>query len=264
VTLFGTAARVTQPEGDDALAFLSRDRAWATYPLSYLEPGSGQSVHTWTCERDGRAESLVAVIQLPRLLSVFAMGEAAGIGTILAEMRPQPGAGVFSVREEVLGTLERHLHVTTSYRMVRMALRRGQLRQRRTASAVRLGMDGLEDARRLYGMWTDLNQLPAQLTGGVYFGVYDGAELVAIAGTHCLSRTHRTGVIGNVLTHASHRGQGLASTTTSAVAEELFRMGCEDVVLNVRSGNDAAWRCYQRLGFVSHCGFVEGVFHSRK
>jgi len=53
------------------------------------------------------------------------------------------------------------------------------------------------------------------------------------------------------------------SAATTAVAEELFRLGCEDLVLNVRDGNKIAYRTYIELGFVDHCTFIEGVFHSR-
>jgi RimJ/RimL family protein N-acetyltransferase len=264
MTLFGTTTRVSRPGGDDALALMARDRAWAAYPLSYLDPATALEVQTFIGARPGHSEGLVALTQLPRLVSLFAMGDPDSVAAIVGELRPQPVSGVFSVREETLGAIDRHLRVTTSYRMIRMRVTAARLRPRRAAAAVRLGMDDLEDARRLYGMWTDLNQLPAQLGGGVYFGVRSGPDLVAIAGTHCLTSRHRVGVVGNVLTHAAHRNRGLAATTTTAVAEELFRMGCEEVVLNVRIGNDAAWRCYQHLGFDAHCAFVEGVFHTRR
>ncbi|MDQ6747948.1 MAG: GNAT family N-acetyltransferase, partial [Candidatus Dormibacteraeota bacterium] len=101
-------------------------------------------------------------------------------------------------------------------------------------------------------MWTDSHQLPGQLSQGIYHGVFAGKELVAAAGTHALSLEHGVGAIGNVLTHASHRGKGLASTTTTSVAEELFARGCEEVVLNVRQGNDIALDTYHKLGFRDH------------
>ena len=127
----------------------------------------------------------------------------------------------------------------------------------------RLGIDDLDAVKRIYGMWTDSHQLPGQLTRGIYFGVYSGQDLVAVAGTHAVSPTFGVGAIGNVLTHISHRNRGLASTTTTAVAEELIRLGCDEIVLNVRQGNDAALATYRNLGFSEHCTFIEGVFHSR-
>jgi predicted GNAT family acetyltransferase len=147
--------------------------------------------------------------------------------------------------------------------MRRLRVDANSLRPRRDVAVSRLGIDDLDAVARLYGMWTDNHQLPAQLTRGVYFGVYQGPELVAVAGTHAVSPTYGVGAIGNVLTHISHRNRGLASTTTTAVAEELLRMGCREVVLNVRQGNDVARATYLNLGFTEHCTFVEGVFHTR-
>ena len=111
-------------------------------------------------------------------------------------------------------------------------------------------------------MWTDSQQLPGQLDRGVYYGVSEGGRLVAVAGTHCLAAHSGVGAVGNVLTHAAHRGRGYGATTTTAVTQELFRMGCEEVVLNVRQNNHGARRLYERLGFREHCTFVEGVFHT--
>src|SRR5258708_5402644 len=145
--------------------------------------------------------------------------------------------------------------------MTRMRLDR--FRPRRAAPVRRLGLPELESVKRLYGMWTDQNQLPAQLSQGVYYGVYAGSELVSVAGTHCVSSRYGGAAIGNVLTHISYRNRGLAATTTSAVVEELQRLGCDELVLNVRDGNDSARAAYQRLGFTPHCEFIEGVFPSR-
>jgi predicted GNAT family acetyltransferase len=97
----------------------------------------------------------------------------------------------------------------------------------------------------------------------VYYGVFAGGDLIAAAGTHALSVEHRVGAVGNVLTHIAHRGRGLASTTTTAVTEELFARGCEQVVLNVRQGNDIALDAYRKLGYRDYCTFIEGVFRKR-
>src|SRR5207244_1110433 len=74
---------------------------------------------------------------------------------------------------------------------------------------------------------------------GVYYGFRVGGRLVSAAGTHVISPSARLAVVGNVLTHASHRGRGFATATTGAVTAELLRF-CDQVVLNVRSDNPAA------------------------
>jgi ribosomal protein S18 acetylase RimI-like enzyme len=263
MTLSETSPAVSSPGPHEAASFLLRDRTWGAYPLGYLDPSSGILNQVWTTEEGGETNSLVMLAQLPQLVSIYASGAAPGIERLLGALPGPPASGVFSVRAEALHGLERHFHVSTSYQMRRMRADGRSLRPRHDVDVVRLGIDDLEAVKRIYGMWTDSHQLPGQLTRGIYYGVYRGRELVAIAGTHCVSPMYGVGAIGNVLTHAHHRNRGLASTTTSAVAEELLRLGCDEIVLNVRHGNDAAMATYRRLGFADHCTFMEGVFHAR-
>src|SRR5919197_454065 len=46
------------------------------------------------------------------------------------------------------------------------------------------------------------------IADGVYYGIRAGGKLVSAAGTHVISHNARLGVVGNVLTHADHRGRG--------------------------------------------------------
>jgi ribosomal protein S18 acetylase RimI-like enzyme len=259
----GSAIRVTQPGREAALSYLRRDPVWAAYPLGYLDDDSGVAVDLWASEREGATTSLLALAHLPRLVSFFAVGDPEGISAVMAEVPSPPASGVFSAQLDTMRGLERHINVTTAYHMSRMRLDPRRFQPVAGTEVQRLGLDHLEDVKRLYGMWTDQNQLPSQLSTGVYFGVFANGELVSVAGTHCVSRQHRVAAIGNVLTHSGHRNRGLAKTTTSAVAGELLAMGIERVVLNVRHGNDAAWATYKGLGFDDHCEFLEGVFPSR-
>lgn len=263
MTLAETSPAVGAPEPQDAVQFLLQDRTWSGYPLGYLDPGSDVATSVWTAHESGATDSLVMLAQLPQLVSIFASGGTEGISRIIAGLPVLPASGVFSVRAEGLSALERHFHISTAYQMRRMRASADSLRRRHEVKVSRLGIDDLDAVRRIYGMWTDAHQLPGQLSRGIYFGVYHGGELVSVAGTHCVSPVYGVGAIGNVLTHSSHRNRGLASTTTTAVAEELFRLGCDEVILNVRHGNDAALATYRGLGFIEHCTFVEGVFHSR-
>lgn len=266
MTVSQALGRVFQPAREDAIEFLRRDHAWAAYPLSYLDPlgdVAGPPVELWGSEREGRLNGLLVLVQLPRLVSLFATGDPDGLAQVAAEV-PLPLSGVFSCKAEALRALERSIQVTTAYQMTRMRVGEPGFRPRLLARPERLDVRDLEAVKRIYGMWTDVNQLPGQLSAGIYYGVWEGRDLVAIAGTHCASSRHGVGAIGNVLTQSAYRGRGLASTTTSAVAAELFRAGCRDVVLNVRNGNDAARATYLKLGFHEHTQFVEGVFHTRR
>ncbi|MFN2462707.1 MAG: GNAT family N-acetyltransferase [Candidatus Dormibacteria bacterium] len=255
--------RVARPDRDAAARFLRADRAWAAYPLGHLDPASGVTTDLHATDTPAGIEALLVVAHLPSLVNLFATGSPSGVADTLRALPEVPASGVFSARGDTLEAMERHLQVTTAYRMRRMAVTPAELRGRRQRETKRLGLAHLEQVRRLYGLWTDSHQLPSQLDGGIYFGCFDGDELVAAAGTHAVSLGSGVAAIGNVLTHVGHRGRGLASTTTTAVAEELFRLGCEEVVLNVRQGNDIALDAYRKLGFREHCTFIEGVFRRR-
>jgi GNAT superfamily N-acetyltransferase len=263
VTLSEAGRRVGTPDRDEGIRFLVQDRAWAAYPLGYLDPVTGTQVELHGAAGEQGLDGLVTVAHLPNLLNLYASGDPGAVAAVLADMPRLPASGVFSAHAEVLDAMERHLQVTTAYRMRRMVVGPGELRSRTDQPVRRLTIEHLDQVRRLYGLWTDNHQLPGQLSGGIYYGVFSGTELVAAAGTHAMSIQHRVGAIGNVLTHASFRGRGLASTTTTAVAEEMFRLGCDTVVLNVRQGNDIALVTYQKLGFQDHCTFIEGVFRKR-
>ena len=266
MTLAETRLRVRRAHAREALGFMLQDRTWNAYGIGYLERGATRATEAWTAEREGTVVSVIVQAQLAQLTSVFASGDAAGIAQVLGHIRGLPQSGVFSARPDGLRELERRLHIGTSYQMMRMRLSPGELRPRAHAPVRRLGAADLGAVRAAYGMWTDSQQLPGQLQRGVYFGVFDGREdqLIAIAGTHCISRRYGVAAIGNVLTHINFRRRGLASTTTTAVAQELMAMGCDEVVLNVREGNDAARATYRRLGFSDHCPFVEGLYQGRR
>ena len=101
-----------------------------------------------------------------------------------------------------------------------------------------LSVADLAAMEELYGLERDSAFFdPATVDHGVYFGVYEGASLVAMAGTHAWSKHYRIGAVGGVFTHPDHRGQGLAQVTTGAVTKALLEAGVEDVVLNVRTDN---------------------------
>jgi ribosomal protein S18 acetylase RimI-like enzyme len=81
---------------------------------------------------------------------------------------------------------------------------------------------------------------------GAYFGVFDGGELVAMAG----ERFRFPGFceISAVCTRPDHRGRGLAAGLTSRVAEGIRTRG-EVPFLHHAADNDPARRVYEALGF---------------
>jgi ribosomal protein S18 acetylase RimI-like enzyme len=124
-----------------------------------------------------------------------------------------------------------------------------------------LGPADAPSVRALYHDGAERGEIPdffqdAMLDGGVYRGLRDAGELVAVAGTHVL--TPRVAAIGNVYVRQDARGRGLGGRVTAAVALELQRRGIETIVLNVNQKNAVAIHTYKKLGFVIHGEFVEG------
>ncbi len=114
----------------------------------------------------------------------------------------------------------------------------------------RLSVNDLDLIKDLYtkaypGNWFD----PRMLETGKYLGAFDGAVLVGIAGIHVYSQRYRVGALGNVTTLASYRGQGIATQLTAELCKDLLADGIENIGLNVKSDNQGAIRCYEKIGF---------------
>ena len=117
------------------------------------------------------------------------------------------------------------------------------------SAAVSLGPDDLEAVADLHG--SDVGSaffLPEMLELNPYVGIWEEGRLVASAGTHVVSRTHGVAAIGALITRPSHRGRGLAARALSALCSRLVG-DFGTIGLNVETGNTAALRLYNRLGF---------------
>jgi len=117
------------------------------------------------------------------------------------------------------------------------------------SGAVALGVEDRAEIEVFYaaaypGNWFD----PRMLETGRYVGLRERGELVSVAGVHVYSRERRAAALGNVATHPSARGRGLATVVTAALCRTL-RAECDVIGLNVSAENAAALACYQRLGF---------------
>lgn len=141
----------------------------------------------------------------------------------------------------------------------RLCPARGDLRA--GESIVRLGADDLPAIERLLaesypGNWFD----PAMLATGQYYGVRaeSGGALVTMAGVHVVSASLRVAAIGNVTTHPTQRGRGLAAAVVSELCRNLAVVA-DHVGLNVAVENAGAIGCYERLGFVTCCQYNEVV-----
>jgi predicted GNAT family acetyltransferase len=105
---------------------------------------------------------------------------------------------------------------------------------------------------------------PWQIAHGVFYGVWDGGELVATAGTHVWSTAEKVAAVGNVFTRPDFRGRGYATICTAAVAQEALAAGLDTIALNVRRDNAPAIHVYEKLGFRRYHLFIEGPGLSRE
>lgn len=120
------------------------------------------------------------------------------------------------------------------------------------------------DLGRMRSLWDSSPDRPdsfttSQLADGVFYGVEEGSELAAVAGTHIVSPWAGVAAIGNVFTRADRRGRGYGRRATAAVVEELLAGKIGTIVLNVGMENSPAIRVYRRLGFLPFCGYYEGL-----
>lgn len=240
--------------------FLERDRLRAAYAICDLEDREFAKTKWGVAREDG--EPITIVLEYGGLTPqpLFAMGDADGAAAIVRDV-VRPRIVYLAADVALLPAMERVYRIDPGPQMIRMHVDRQRFRPT-YGPAVRLVPADIVDLNRLYGLGF-AGWLPAEaIATGVYYGVRVAGKLVAAAGTHVISPTAGMAAVGNVMTHASYRGRGFAKLTTSAVTQELLRMG-DDVVLNVRSDNPPAIAAYTSLGYYDYCRFEERLAHRR-
>jgi predicted GNAT family acetyltransferase len=130
--------------------------------------------------------------------------------------------------------------------------------------AVRLGQDDFSTLERLYSDGISTDEAPgyfsrSMLEHGVFYGIREGGELIAAAGTHLVVPEEGVAAIGSIYTRRDRRGRGLATRVTGAVTRALLAMNLPTIALNVSPHNEPARRAYERLGFRHYCDYFEGV-----
>lgn len=244
-------------EKDAIRTRLHRDAPWAAYALGDLADGYFQ--HTsWLIAGDATA---LIYREFPTPV-LWMQGEGDDLARLSAELPPEP-AYILQVQPAVIPLLETRYRMDYLKPMWRMSLDPERFQASETTGAIRLGPDDLAALQALYADGEAAGEapdffFPSMLEQAVFMGGWDGAQLAAVAGTHLVSTTDRVAAIGNVYTRRSHRGRGWATRLTSALVQELLRLGMETIILSVHQANQTAERVYQRLGFQRHCDFVEG------
>ena len=241
-------------------AILERDRRWAVYALADLAPEYSAPAR-WHVA-DGRP-ALLLVYRGFEPPVLFAMGAAADLAPLLEEIAGVPSF-YLSVRQEAADLLRASGYAIRDekkmWRMVADAARFVPPAR----SGVRLGPADYERLADLYRDGEATGEAPpffnaGMLRHGVYYGIREGVDLVAAAGTHVLAAQESMAAIGNVYTRRDCRGRGFGAQVSSAVTAELQRLGLRTVALNVVESNATAMRMYERLGFERYCEYQEAI-----
>jgi GNAT superfamily N-acetyltransferase len=241
-------------------ALLETDRPWSVYALGDLAPALFAQSAWWRGTGPGTA--LALLYQGFTTPVLFLLGAPEALPALLDEIGPRQ-ALYLHVRPDALPALRARYRISDEKPTWRMLLDRGRFRPGPTADVVRLGPADLEAVQALYRDGDAAGEGPDffsadMLAGGVFFGVREGADVVAVAGTHVVAPAEDVAAVGNVYTRRDRRRRGLGAGVTAVVTGELLRQGIGTVALNVHQDNPGAARVYERLGFVRYCEFVEG------
>lgn len=226
-------------------------RRWSAYALCDMDPPHRQYARFIGAVRDDRVVAVLLIYTPPGFTSVLPSGAPDDIAAIMAQATDLPPAPLLIVQRPNRAALESRYAIGRAWTMLRMAVQPVTLQPLPPVDAevVALTAADLLAVQRLYAVWPDTVFTPFMFEHGVYHGAYRNGELVAIAGTHAISARHQIAVIGNVFTHPDHRGRGLGTAVTGAVARALIEQGARDVALNVREDNLPAISAYRRIGF---------------
>jgi len=239
-------------------AFLERDRLYAAYAICDLEAREFGRTR-WGVAYDGDEPIAIGMEYTgPTPQPLFVMGQEDGIAAVLRDVI-RPRAAYIGAHSAVLPAVEAHYRVDPGPQMVRMWVDRSRFRPY-PATVERLLPVEIGELNRLYQLGFAAWLPSSAIADGVYYGMRVNGQLVAAAGTHVVSPAARLAVVGNVLTHADHRGRGFATAVTGAVTADLLRTS-DQVVLNVRSDNPPAINAYRRLGYAEYARFEERLIH---
>ncbi len=239
--------------------FLERDPLLAAYAICDLDDREFGRTRWGAAWSGGSIVAIVLEYAGGSPQPLFAMGREDGVDAILRDVI-RPRLAYVASLPTLLPAIQRRYRLDAGPQMLRMAVNRETFRPADDPAVERLIPSDATELNRLYQLGFGAWLPPQAISDGVYYGLRVRGRIVAAAGTHVVSSSARLAVVGNVLTHADHRGRGYATAVTGAVTAELL-LSCDHVALNVRADNPPAISAYRHLGYAEHVRFEERLGH---
>ena len=263
-------------------AILSHDPVWSAYAIADLRPDMARFCR-WLVAPDASGLALIYSGLEPEI--PLTIGSVDGIAAALNDAE-LPERVFLSVRPEHLPVIWRHYPQVDGDEMLRTALPPERHVPAKSHCVVPLGRAGGHRLQSLYrhgGDFAPDGFAAYQLDDGYFFGIEDAdGALAAAGGTHIVYMSDRprpsdsndslhqhddaldgilaqgVAAVGNFYTKPDFRGRGYGKAVTAAIIQALRADGYGLIVLNVSKRNLAARSLYEKLGFATHCQFVEG------
>lgn len=241
---------------DQLRNLLGAERAYSAYALGQLQPVLFNRSEWWT-GRGAGGQALVLHSQGGLGNALFALGAVEALEAVL-RLHPGPRHTFLTCQVQHLDVVRRYYHLSESESMLRLLVDRETFQPVEGQVRLLAGVD-VKDINRLYRAdGTPAFYTAENIDDAVYYGAFEGDQILAVAGTHVVSAEEEIGVVGNVFTRPAYRNQGFGALVTSAVTSELLRT-CREVVLTVDPGNTAAVHAYRKLGFRDVGRLIEGA-----
>jgi ribosomal protein S18 acetylase RimI-like enzyme len=239
----------------EAGAVLSQDCVWNCFALADLLPPFREHSQVATARQSNSADCAAClVLRHPALTVISPFGVPEGVAAILAWL-DLPALALLQVQETHLPLLQQYYRFQPGERvLLRMAVAEGTFLPPGAPQAQpeRLTSTDLAAVQALYAHFPETHFRDDLLEQGVFYGVRNGEQMVAIGGTHVVAVEYGLAVLGNIFTHPDARRRGYARVITAALVADLLARGCRDVVLNVVADNSPAISLYTSLGFQTH------------
>jgi RimJ/RimL family protein N-acetyltransferase len=241
---------------EEAETILLRDPVWNCFALADLEPPLRNYSQFPVARQDGSSEhALCLILRHPIIGQVISpYGNEEGVAAILNQVA-LPERVLIQAQERHFPLLQRHYRPESNWRsMLRMAIPPSSQPSpsQLPAPPQPIKQMSMADVPALEALYAQHGEAPlsAELFArAIFFGAYEGEQIVAAGGTHVLSLKYGIAVIGYILTAPQARGQGYATAITAALVAKLFELHFSTVVLNVFEDNRPAVRIYRRLDF---------------